>query len=966
MITPRTTRLIRVPDLRTFQRAIVDRIAIEAVDARSCAVIVPSRTSAEELRRTAASEIPILTRDEFYADLARRLSVVALTTLEREVILRRAAVDASVSGAEPPFRLRAGLIVEMLSLYDDLRRRGRSVADFERLLTGSLEHEAGHDRGAARLLQQTAFLTAAFTSFERRVEATGRVDEHGIRALALYAPAVPYQTVIVTTGDQASDRHGLWPADFDLLARTPGLERIDVIATEARLGAGLHQRLHDLLPGLDEVRVEAAGAPPILIVPDAHAAEAPRAFVCRDREEELAGVARWIKDTPQPATPERFAVVYQRPLPYLYLARQVFANARVPYQASENLPLAAEPFAAAIDLIFAAIAADFTRSALIELLRSPHFSFGPADAPMDRSEIAALDRFLVDHKFLGGVERLETLVQDVASPSMRSKTARRAARALGIAVEATRELRAAMASGSAVDQIRGLLAFVAAHERLPAPEDDWYGRHMRARAAVLGALDALQGAHAAHDREPLSIGQLSGMVRRWIEGQTFSPRLGDRGLLLMDAVAAPFADVDELRIVGLVEGDWPERSHRSIFYPMSLLSQLGWPSEQERLAAARAQFHDLLTLPQRRVSLSTFTLEDDALVSPSPLIDDVDAAGLPIERRVAPAASRVFVHEALAAEPVDVSVLSEAATRWLDVRTARSLDEKRFQGYTGPRPPAAYGVSYVEQYVQCPFRYFAGHVLKLPEERDEQGWMTPQERGQFVHAVFCEFFEQWQARGHGAITQENVAAAIESFSEIAERHLASLPEGDRAVERTLLLGSAVSSGLAERAFAFEVEHGVPVLERLLEHGLEQPFVFSGPDGAAVPISIKAKADRIDLLEDGTLRIIDYKLGRAPSRDRALQLPIYGIGAVQALEGRHGRHWTIGRAGYIAFREKQAFVPLGRTSQDLDAALVEGQSRFIGAVQGIESGAFPVQPAELFLCNWCPYPAVCRKDYVGDE
>jgi len=26
----------------------------------------------------------------------------------------------------------------------------------------------------------------------------------------------------------------------------------------------------------------------------------------------------------------------------------------------------------------------------------------------------------------------------------------------------------------------------------------------------------------------------------------------------------------------------------------------------------------------------------------------------------------------------------------------------------------------------------------------------------------------------------------------------------------------------------------------------------------------------------------------------------------------------------------------------------------------------VRPDEPFLCNWCPYPGVCRKDYVGDE
>ena len=41
--------------------------------------------------------------------------------------------------------------------------------------------------------------------------------------------------------------------------------------------------------------------------------------------------------------PERTAVVFQRPLPYLYLARSVFADAGQPYQALDSLPLAAEP-----------------------------------------------------------------------------------------------------------------------------------------------------------------------------------------------------------------------------------------------------------------------------------------------------------------------------------------------------------------------------------------------------------------------------------------------------------------------------------------------------------------------------------------------------------------------------------------------------------------------------------------------
>ena len=99
--------------------------------------------------------------------------------------------------------------------------------------------------------------------------------------------------------------------------------------------------------------------------------------------------------------------------------------------------------------------------------------------------------------------------------------------------------------------------------------------------------------------------------------------------------------------------------------------------------------------------------------------------------------------------------------------------------------------------------------------------MTPQERGHFVHAVFESFFAEWQRLGRGAITDRRTSReAIALFDTIAERHLAALPEGDRALERTLLLGSAAAAGFGERAFAFEIEDDVPVVERLLEYELE--------------------------------------------------------------------------------------------------------------------------------------------------
>ena len=123
MITPRTTRLLRVPDLLTLHRAVFRQIT--AGTAATTAVIVPTSGAAEALRRTLANlaadgaevEAELLTRDDLYARFHESLSAspASLTAFEREVLLARAATDASDGGTPAPFKVRPGLIVEMLS-----------------------------------------------------------------------------------------------------------------------------------------------------------------------------------------------------------------------------------------------------------------------------------------------------------------------------------------------------------------------------------------------------------------------------------------------------------------------------------------------------------------------------------------------------------------------------------------------------------------------------------------------------------------------------------------------------------------------------------------------------------------------------------------------------------------------------------------------------------------------------------
>ncbi len=204
--------------------------------ARAQAVVVPTRGAGASLRRTLESVVlqngrqalilpEILTRADFYDRLYEGVANAPplLSEFEREVLFRRAAQLVTRAGTPAPFRLRPALIVAILEFYDELRRRDRTVAGFERLMTDSLESSVDIDRGAERMMRQTRFLAAAFHEFERSVDASGSLDEHGFRRLLLEG-AVPsvFKHVVLTIPDQAADPRGLWTADFDLLARLPG------------------------------------------------------------------------------------------------------------------------------------------------------------------------------------------------------------------------------------------------------------------------------------------------------------------------------------------------------------------------------------------------------------------------------------------------------------------------------------------------------------------------------------------------------------------------------------------------------------------------------------------------------------------------------------------------------------------------------------------------------------------------
>lgn len=973
-VSARTTRLVRVPDLATFRRAAVD-LACDGppFDARDRLVIVPTHAAGAYLRRAIerrrvgpgdALVLPhVITRVELHARLAERLPEhpSPLTDAEREVLMGIACRRAVDAGADPPFRLRPALVAEIVELYDTLHRNLRQVDTFARLALGMLEPGAADDRGAERLVVQTRFLVSAFEHFERLRSETGAADEHLLRAALLaHAADRPWRHVVLSVADRACDPHGLFAADWDLLSRLAGLERIDIVATDATVAGAFHQRIHQLLPGIEEVRLPVDGdrPAPVLLVP----AGGVLVHTARDREEEVAGFARRIRR--ERRTPQQLddtALVVRRPLPYVYVAREVLRSAGIPSQMFDALPLAAEPLAAALDVILTCVSSNFGRESAMALLRSPHFRFGSdGHVPAPRA-VAALDRALSEAGYLGDLDALERLLavwED--SSSGPARPVRRAAAVLLATVRESLPLRQPAACSEHLDR---LLAFIRRHEQLPAASDPLRARLLRGRAAILDVLTSLRDAYARFDTAAMEFDVLAASIRRWIEVRTFTPHTGEGGVHLVDAQSARFGDFEHVQLAGLIEGEWPEPPRRNIFYPPGLLRELGWPSESERLDAVRAAFMDLLRLPSSQLIVSTFMLEDEGIVAASGLLDALPAAALDTVQETE-ASIRMFDYEALAFDPVEAGHLSLAAQRAAERRVA-SRSRPASNGATTGHQMAAYSVSSLERYHDCPFKYFAADVLRLEEPPEEEPMRSPRARGRFVHEVFQRFFEAWDARGDGTITVDRIDAARALFEEVAAPMLARLGDIDAPLERARLFGSAVAPGIVDLVLGLEASRPTAVKARWLEYRLEGEFSLGASDGRRV--RLKGVADRVDLLEGDRLRVIDYKSGYPPLPKRALQAPIYALCAQERLTERDGRAWQVDEAAYVAFSGKRALVPIVPAGgSGADAVLSHARLRLLDAVDAIEQGQFPPRPYELRLCTYCAYPSVCRKDYVGDD
>ncbi len=891
------------------------------------------------LNRRSAAVLPTMaTSASLLALLTERVSTTLqlVDPLLREALLESAFAKVQEEGVVPPFGLRGGLARRVLDLYDEILARsplevgGRGLDGF---FARALEElEAPDDEGAMKLAAQTRFLRASIEGYRTALSGLGLLDAPGAR-LALAAEDFPFERAFVLGSET------LAVADLDLLSKAPALAELLVVlpSPASELPEPLARRFTMVMAkdGLD--------SPPRLLTPGR---EGELAFVARDREESFTDVARLLKtleDDGRLPPLHRIGVVVPRPLPYLYLAKKVFAEAGVPYQLQDSFPLATEPYVAAVDLVLELVATGSHRDSALALLRSPFFAFDG----VSEVEVAAFDELTLRFREPGGVDRFRALLSRLSRPPLQpslpgveghDQTAR-AIPALAAIVSGSEALAPLTELGSLTAKIDCLRRFLRSYGRPIPVEDSGLNSLRRAKAAFDSILERLEEAGRRVSDLPRDFAYFREKLRRAIEQHTFALRSGETGVQIVDSRSAPFGGFDLVVLMGLNEEEWPERSDRNIFYPQWLLREFGFPSDRDLLAGERQRFLGLLDLAGKHVVLFRHQLEDEIPAVPSPFLED----------------ARSWVSEREVTEvPLGIALAEIVVTRSDGLRRGLLSSESgavpRRPGHvegpltvSEPISPTAF-----ELYLRCPFKYYSRYLLGIEEEEEVDEQLSPLERGRILHEVLQEAFAEWD-RGRSsprAIDPESYDEAVILFRRVA---LASLPPEHRAIEMERLFGGAGEPGAIPWLLRREMGQG-PLRERLVEHAFSSALrLEEGPRGEKPwYVRIQGRIDRADVDLKGLLHVYDYKSGRAPGEAVALQVPLYAM----CLSSERGL--SVKEAAYLSFRDRKA---ISRGDFEKAGALL---TKTYGAIR---EGRFAPAPYQEHLCASCGYAMVCRKEIV---
>jgi len=873
----------------------------------------------------------------------------AISTAEREALLARlvaaftdGATGQPVAGA-PAHALK--LARELARLLDDLLIEG---VPFERLGKLVPDIYASHWQRVIDFLGIVGAQWPALLAERGRIDAADRRNRL-IRGLAERWRAAPPSTPVIAAGSTGSQ-----PATRELLATIAALPRGAVVLPALDRGmddaswAALDQShpqlgLRELLDALGTARRDVAdwpGSPPAEDRRLAFLSEVMRpadtTHLWRAGDPvELQGIERVDLATPRHEA-LAIALALRETLedqgrtamlitPDRELARRVRAElARwdIEIDDSAGQPLSETPPATLLRLVARALEAGFAPIELLALLKHPLCRLGLPRADLLERTRRLDARFLRGLKPAPGLEpiRLRLMRDDDDAPAEKNAPLLDLLTRLETALTPLTTSLPDTATRTA--PAHALHALIAASEACAAadPADEsareslWSGEAGEALFTALG--EAVEG---WSEGPPIRRGELAAWLDTLLTGAVLRPRRDAHPrLAIRGPLEARLQRADLVVLGGLNEGSWPPEGDTGPWLSRPMRAALGLAAPERRVGLAAHDF--TAAFAATRVLLTRSERVDG-----SPTV-----------------ASRWLVR-------LDALLGTKAAATWRGGESAHkrldaveALDRPtgfRPRPRPAPRPPpearpTRLSVSRIETWRRDPYGLYARAVLDLRKLDDLEAPLTNADRGSAVHDVLDQFLTRHR-------TGPLPADAEQALLTLGQRTLGELLTAP--AERVFWLPRF------ERLAAWFVrEENRRRLDGRFPLDTEVPGEFK-----VGPLTITARADRIDRAGARGWEILDYKSGRVPSKKEVEELysPQLLLEAAMALAGGFARAGATPEHVELAYWQVNGLGEGGKIREienpgDLVAKMLERLGRLVEQYARPETPYIPVPLREF--------------------
>ncbi len=531
---------------------------------------------------------------------------------------------------------------------------------------------------------------------------------------------------------------------------------------------------------------------------------------------------------------------------------------------SAGRPLAKTVPGAFLDLLLGALAGRFRPAPLMALLKHPLARLGLPVADV-RRRARHLELLAFRRPYLGeGLDAVRAAVAEAGTGETRFVQPPRAATRLNAedrarSVELIDRVMAAFKplldlAGSS----RSLPALAAAHtataealaiDETGSTEALWAEEAGEAASTLLAALqdESIAGPEIALTDYPE-------LYRTLAQGETVRPRVPVHPrLFIWGPFEARLQQPDIVILGGLNDGTWPERAEPDPWLNRPMLGSLGLPPPEARIGDAAHDFTMLFAGP--RVIMTRAAKIDGVPAVPSRWLMRLEAVlqGLGLTDVLRPTED----------EP------------WLDwARERDRIGERRTIAAPAPKPtvanrPRQMSVTGVERWMANPYAIYARDILRFEEMPPLSGEPGERLRGIVIHEALTRFGRAYPERLPDDIGVKLASFAAEVFAEL-QPHPRVLALWRPRFERFARWFAETEAGRRQG------------LARVVTE-VSGAHVLPAPAG---PFRLTARADRLDVGQDGRLVIIDYKSGAVPkTKDvEALWSPQLPLEAAIAISG----------------------------------------------------------------------------------